>query len=181
MQSAGAEIHKKPAVPGYLFLVFVLMISSSYVMIEPAPVDLGIVGLLTIGILLNRLNFSFTNIAPAFIFLYIFIIAAVFSMFEMSNVPIGMRDFAITLYLIISWYFFLGIISKYGDSAIKALMSGYTIAALLSATLGILAYFNVIPWQDVLLKFGRVKGFFKDFNVFGPFLIPITFYYHYNS
>jgi O-antigen ligase len=34
----------------------------------------------------------------------------------------------------------------------------------------------VIPYRDLLLKFGRAQGLFKDPNVYGPFLIPILIY-----
>lgn len=160
----------------FLLMIFIIMTTSSFVIIEPAPFDLGVIFLLIIGILLHKLKFSTSNIAPALIFLYLFILGSIISMFEMADFNAGIRDFVITFYLILSWYFFLGVIESYSHNAIKALMNGYTIAAIISSTFGILAFFNLIPLQDVLVKFDRVKGFFKDFNVFGPFLIPVALY-----
>jgi O-antigen ligase len=47
--------------------------------------------------------------------------------------------------------------------------------AVLSALLVTTAYFLPVPGRDVLLADGlRARGLFKDPNVFGPFLIPIT-------
>jgi hypothetical protein len=42
--------------------------------------------------------------------------------------------------------------------------------------LGVGAYFQLIPGQNLLLVNGRPKGLFKDPNVFGPYLVPMALY-----
>lgn len=176
MQNIHTTLPKKQNPSFYLLLVFLIMASSSVVLIEPAPVDLGIMFLLAAGVVFQRLKFSYSNLTVAAIFLYLFIVGSIISMFELPHTTLGVRDFAITFYLILSWFLFIGIIEMYGEKAVKTLLYGYTVAALFSAVIGILTFFNIIPWQDILMKFSRVKGLFKDPNVFGPFLIPIALY-----
>lgn len=161
---------------GYLILVFIIMASSSIVLIEPAPVDIGVIFLLGVGILFHTIKLPYSNILTGSIFLYILIIANLMSMFELEDSTAGLKYFAITFYLVLSWFLIIGLIGQYGDRAVRILFNGYTIAALFAASIGILSYFGVIPWQDTLMKVGRVQGLFKDPNVFGPFLIPIALY-----
>ena len=54
----------------------------------------------------------------------------------------------------------------------KQVVVWYLTAALISAALGVLAVLAPIPGRGTLLFDGRAEGFFKDPNVFGPFLIP---------
>ena len=176
MQTVQTSLPKKQSPSLYLLLVFLIMASSSIVLIEPAPVDIGIAFLLAAGILFQRLHFSYANLTSGIIFLYLFVVASLFSMFELTHTSIGVRDFAITFYLILSWFLYIGIIEMYGDKAVKTMLYGYIVAAIFSAVIGILTFFNIIPWQDVLMKFSRVRALFKDPNVFGPFLIPIALY-----
>ncbi|MFP3357309.1 hypothetical protein R0K17_08055 [Planococcus sp. SIMBA_143] len=176
MRNPGTLMPQKQASSFYLWLVFLIMASSSIVLIEPAPVDFGLIFLLVAGILFQRLRFSYANLTPALLFLYLFVVASLISMFELPHTLLGVRDFAITFYLILSWFLYIGIIEMYGQKAVKILFYGYTLAAVFSAAIGILTFFGIIPWQEILMKFSRVKGLFKDPNVFGPFLIPIALY-----
>ncbi|RLJ90593.1 O-antigen ligase family protein [Planococcus citreus] len=176
MRNPDTLMPQKQASSFYLWLVFLIMASSSIVLIEPAPVDFGLIFLLVAGILFQRLRFSYANLTPALLFLYLFVVASLISMFELPHTLLGVRDFAITFYLILSWFLYIGIIEMYGQKAVKILFYGYTLAAVFSAAIGILTFFGIIPWQEILMKFSRVKGLFKDPNVFGPFLIPIALY-----
>lgn len=176
MRNPDTLMPQKQASSFYLWLFFLIMASSSIVLIEPAPVDFGLIFLLVAGILFQRLRFSYANLTPALLFLYLFVVASLISMFELPHTLLGVRDFAITFYLILSWFLYIGIIEMHGQKAVKTLFYGYTLAAVFSAAIGILTFFGIIPWQEILMKFSRVKGLFKDPNVFGPFLIPIALY-----
>ena len=49
----------------------------------------------------------------------------------------------------------------------------------MTATVGILGYFDLIPSSDLFTRYGRAKGAFQDPNVFGPFLIlPACYLLH---
>lgn len=161
--------------PNYLIIVWIVMAISGVVFIEPAPMDLGIIMLLVLGILLRKLTLSISN-PKVCILLFVFLLANVISFFGVSNSVVAFRYFLITLYLILSWLFYIFFVTTYREKAVKILFSGYTFAAVSSAFLGLLAYFSIIPDNEILVKFGRISGFFKDPNVFGPFMIPIALY-----
>src|SRR5690606_6566762 len=112
----------------FLVLIFLVMATSSIVLIEPAPVDLGIVFLLCFGIMFQTVKFPYLNIGVGSFFLYFFIVASLISMFGLEDPRNGIRDFSITMYLILSWYLFIGVTGYYGDRAMKALLNGYIIA-----------------------------------------------------
>jgi hypothetical protein len=77
-----------------------------------------------------------------------------------------------------SWYmattalFFAMVMSE--DTAVRLdqLSRGYVFGAVITSLAGILGYFHLIPGgYDLLTLYGRAKGFFKDPNVLGAFLI----------
>ena len=109
---------------------------------------------------------------PSFLLL-IFIEANLISMFFATRDPqIASKYFLITFYLILSWVFFCGLLNKYNEHAPALLLSGYLASAVFAATTGILAYLGVIPDFGLIIRLsGRLTGFFKDPNVFGPYLV----------
>ena len=56
----------------------------------------------------------------------------------------------------------------------KIIIFGYAIAALISAILGAIGYYRLLPWYSYFMyDASRVMAQFKDPNVFGPFFIPL--------
>jgi O-antigen ligase len=79
--------------------------------------------------------------------------------------------------MIASWLFVVGLLGRYGERGMLCVMSAFTIAGVVSATLAIAAYFNLAPpLNEWVLFFDRIKGFFKDPNVFGPYLVIAAVY-----
>ena len=54
----------------------------------------------------------------------------------------------------------------------RVVARAYVFAAVTSALLGSLALLVAFPGAELLLEDGRVRAFFQDPNVFGPFLVP---------
>lgn len=152
-----------------------LMTISCVVFVEPSPYDLLITVLFS-GILLtsNRRIMRFQGAPLAM--LWIFLSCNIVSMFFADDSSQALRFFMITLYLVASWLFFSSILNRYGEKALDIMFSGYTLAAIFSATIGTLAFLKLIPYYDYLTKYGRASGLFKDPNVFGPFLVPIVIF-----
>lgn len=157
----------------YLGLIFVLMASSSFVIVDPAPVDLLIIISFVLGF------FSFFRYSSALAipitFLLIFALANLISTFVVEDVTRALYFLSIRAYFIVSWLLFVGITRRFGVKAVKIIFSGYIFASILAIALGFLAFFHILNW-DFLTFAGRPKGLFKDPNVFGPFLIPIVLY-----
>jgi O-antigen ligase len=152
-----------------------LMAISCVVYIEPSPYDLLIVVLFAIVLLASsRKKYRFQG-APVGM-LWFFLACNIVSMFFADSFPQALKFFMVTAYLIVSWMFFSIILSRFGQKALDVMFSGYTVAALFSATIGTFAFLKLIPYYDYLTKYGRASGLFKDPNVFGPFLVPVAVY-----
>lgn len=168
------RIKTKPSY--FLFLLWLVMCLSGIVFIEPAPVDFGVVVLTVSGLMMSRYTF-FTDVKLPAIFLFSFLAGNLTSILLAEDISRAISYFLITLYMVVSWVFFLGVSNRYGERVLRLIFSGYTVAAVTSAFTTVLAYFNVVPFfYSQALKFGRGAGFFKDPNVFGPFLIPVCLY-----
>lgn len=151
------------------------MMLSGITIIEPAPTDIGLIIIIIIGIYTNKLKYD-KKVITMVLLLSIILIANIISFFKVENMSIALRYILITFYLIMSTLFYIGFVGEYKMDGVKVLLSGYTFAATASAVIGILAYFSVLPYSEIFLKYGRISGFFKDPNVFGPFMIPIIIY-----
>src|SRR5699024_1449476 len=82
----------------------------------------------------------------------------------------------ITIYCIISWLFLTSIGTFFGSSFIKIIFYAYVLACMVIVIPGLIAYLYPFEMLDIFLWEGRMKGLFKDPNVFGPFLIPATLF-----
>ena len=149
------------------------MATGTVVLVEPAPIDLLLMVLLVFGLLLGKLAFVPAHEAPL-VLLAIFLAANIISMVNAGDMETAIRYFGITAYLAASWVFFTGVLTRHGYRAVRILMNGYTIGGLVSVIPGTLSYFRIIGHQDFFLRFGRPQGFFKDPNVFGPYMVPIV-------
>ena len=159
----------------YFGFVTLAMAAGAVVLIEPAPVDVALMALLVCGLFLGAFRFTQSQGVP-FILFGCIAIANLVSLAEAIDLPRGILYCATTMYLMLSWVFYAGFVSRYGNQAVQSIWNGYVIAGLVSAIPAILAYFRVIPFQQTLLLFGRPKGFFKDPNVYGPYLVPMVLY-----
>jgi hypothetical protein len=77
----------------------------------------------------------------------------------------------VSCFLAFSSIFFAMALAENTQGRLDALLAGYTAGAAVVALIGVLAWFHVIPGQDIFLVNGRARATFKDANVFGPFLI----------
>ncbi len=151
------------------FLVFL----SGFVMVEPSPSDLGLIGLIVVWSLLGlRLN---RYILPLTILLMLYLAGGLLSLTQMEEIASRSVAYMITTgYLVASAIFFAAIVSYDPEQRLQAIRRGYIAGATIVALVAILAYFNAIPHADLFKLYARAKGTFKDPNVFGPFLaLPI--------
>jgi hypothetical protein len=164
-------------VPNRLFLIGVgiAIALSSIVMYEPAPVDALVLGLLLVGFLSGILGFR--GIQPVgLVPLAIFAVANIVSLYDPLNATRATWYVFVTLYLCLSWLFFVSFLWTYGTVGMRTIVKTYSFAAMICIVPGLLSYFNVIGFQHYLLLYGRPKGTFKDPNVYGPYLIPVALF-----
>jgi O-antigen ligase len=83
----------------------------------------------------------------------------------------------VTLYLSVACFVLAGFILKKPEAHIRLIMNAYMWSAAISALLGIIGYFDLVPGAyDLFTGFGRARGGFKDPNVFAPYLVPPLVY-----
>lgn len=159
----------------YASFLWMVLASSATVFVEPAPVDLGIMLLFVSGLLLKRLTFTRSLFVPTF-FVFLFLMGNLLSMFKAEYATAAVRYETITVFVLVLWFLFVGLFSKHKYKAVGVVFSGYVFAAVTSALITTFSYFIYNPLSNIVMKVGRGMGFFKDPNVFGPFMIPCALY-----
>ncbi len=162
-----------------LFLSFYAFLSG-FVFIEPSPAEILFV--IFVALLLIRLKFNLHFMLETLIILFFPLFTSTLSGLFQDGF-INVRFIVIDLYLF-GFYFILvsAIMTERLNSIelIKTVMKYWTLAALINIFAGLYCYATgkqFLFGVDVI-KFGiRLKGFFKDPNVFGPFaVVPFVFH-----
>ncbi|MAS15559.1 MAG: hypothetical protein CMH69_19985 [Nitratireductor sp.] len=140
---------------------------SGFVIREPAPYELYMVGLIAIwalaGLRISR------RIAPLLALLVAFNIGGLISLSQLADLGTIPLYIAVSLFLALTSVFFAAIIEAESD-LLAVVFRAWVAAAAATALFGILGYFNAFPGASMFTKFGRAAGVFEDPNVFGPFL-----------
>ena len=105
-----------------------------------------------------------------------FVLSNLISLCLATDLKLGGRFFVITLFMIVSWLTFVGLLGAFQERGLCTLMSGYAFGGAAMALLAVLAYVGVLPFGEVFLYYNRIKGLFKDPNVFGPHLALASVY-----
>jgi O-antigen ligase len=163
-----------------LTFLFLTMSLSSIVLIEPSPYDLFLCLFILFGCIYSLYGFHSTLILPSF-FLLFFLLANLLSAFFAKNDGGAFFYFIITVYLVVSWIAIVGASFRYKNKIINTIFKGYVVAALISVTIGAIAFFFHSPVTETFLQFGRIRSLFKDPNVFGPFLVPAALFALYKT
>lgn len=155
----------------FLIVFAILVAVSSMVIIEPAPYDLLLVMFIGIAIICQYVRYVSNHFLPVFCLL-VFIETNVMSLFFVQDMNQAGYYLLITLYCVIAFIGMIGIAGFYGIALLPYVFYAYVFAGLLVVIPGMIAYAFQGTVLDLFLWEGRVKGLFKDPNVFGPFLVP---------
>ena len=153
-----------------LRLLFFSVLVSSFVMIEPAPYDFLMMLSMCLFFAFSKFTFSGDSVI-AIVVLLIFAISNFVPMYVAGDVGAALKYGLVTIYLMLSWLVVAGIAPRYGTGLIQVVLNAYVLSALISVLIGILAFFQWLPGSEMFFYFGRVKSFFKDANVFGPYVV----------
>jgi O-antigen ligase len=159
----------------YLVFVWVAVALGVLAVFEPSPSDIAIVLLFVVGLFTGKLRWSGKLTLP-FMLLGLFVLANLASLCYAIDPAAGALYFAITLFMLVSWMFLVGILTKYEERGLSAVMLAFATGGVVSALLAVLCYFNLAPFGEWVLFYDRIKGFFKDPNVFAPYLVIVAVY-----
>ncbi len=154
-------------------MVTLAVFLSGFVISEPAPYELFLVGLIGLWALFG-LKIS-RHVAPLLALLILFMTGGIISLVTMADLETGPMYMAVSGFLALSSVFFAAIIEARHDR-LKLIFNAWVAAGVITALLGILGYFGAIPGGENFTLYDRAKGAFQDPNVFGPFLVAPSLY-----
>ncbi len=156
-------------------LVWIAFAASGFVLFEPSPYDVLMLGTVLIfflaGLPIPRRSW------PLFLLLAAYIAGGFFASIVPALFAPTSINVIITGYLIASAIFVASYVPQNPLANFERIMNGWSVAAFYAALSGVLGYFNLAgPLSGTFLVYGRAKGTFEDPNVLGPFLVAPLLY-----
>lgn len=164
---------------GLLYVgLFVLFATSGFVFSEPAPYD-GILILIIGGVVVTGIKVP-KFLAPLFVLSCLVAVGHIIGSSQAYDLKYAGVHSLIKLYLSTSALLFACLAALNPQRFVTIVMTGTTLAALLTGTAGIIGILDLHPKATELFTlYDRAKGGFKDPNVMGPFLIlPVIYGVH---
>lgn len=144
---------------------------SGFVIEEPAPYELYMALLsvvwLACGLKLRR------EFGPLIICLMLYVSGGVASIPMAREMGDAAMYVAVSGFLAVTAIFYAAILAD-DPGRYRVIQSGYTVSAVLVASIGVAGYFNLFPGASYFTLYDRARGTFQDPNVFGPFLVLPT-------
>jgi O-antigen ligase len=157
-------------------LVWVAMVTCSFVLFEPAPVDLLMALVIVLVPLLGAARFGTVSLLGLIVWLTMTAVGIV-AVAASPTFGSALTHQIVTLFLAVGAFVLAGFIAKDPEYRFELIFSGYLIGALIAAAAGAIGYFNLLPGAyELFTNYGRAKGTFKDPNVLGAALAPAFIY-----
>lgn len=155
-------------------LVAFWVFCGGMIITEPSPYEVAFLLVLAVsltgGLGLHRGTLGLMVLFAAFI---PFATIAAFQV-RFATVSDALIYQAVTVFLFFTSYWIANYIADDPVRRMRLVMKAYLATALISAVLGTLGYLGV--GHELFTRYDRAKAFFKDPNVFGPFLmLPAAF------
>lgn len=155
-------------------LAWLMIAASSIVFIEPSVSDVLCIGALGLFFAQGMRMPRGARTAGVFILVYL---VANLAAASMAPEPLtAIRSLSIRFYMAAAWLLFTCLIYENPEKVVATVWNAYTVAALIAITAGIIGYYDIFGANDQLIENGRVRAFFKDPNVYGPFIVPVAIY-----
>ena len=146
---------------------------SGFVLHEPAPYELYMAGLMALwflfGLKIDR------GTAPLLVLVIFFNIGGMVAATQMADLHTAPLYLAVSIFLGLSSVFFAAATSA-RPTLFETIVLAWLLAGLMTAALGIIGYFELVPGAGIFTRHGRASGAFEDPNVFGPFLVLPAIY-----
>jgi O-antigen ligase len=157
-------------------LVWLAMTTSSFVLFEPAPVDLLMAIIIVLGPLLGVVQFGTVSLLGLIVWLAMTAVGII-AVAMAPTFGSALAHQIVTLFLAVGAFVLAGFIAKDPEYRFELVFSGYLIGALIAAAAGAIGYFSLFPGAyELFTNYGRARGTFKDPNVLGAALAPAFVY-----
>lgn len=155
-----------------LGIVWLTVALSFIVFTEPAPIDALTIGLFVLLPVVGLFDARRGLAAGYAVWLFIAAGMAV-SCFLARDTAEAATHSGVSFYLFGACFLFAAFVAKNPQAHARLIINAYFTATIIGAILGVIGYLDLFPGAfDLLTRYGRASGTFKDPNVFGPFLIP---------
>lgn len=157
--------------------VWLMFVSSFFVLREPAPCDVIIIASLVFFALPGmRLSIA---VIPLLSFLFLYNLAAFISYMMTTRSTEALYFVVSSIYMGLSAVFFSSYIFEDSHKRFENIKSGYVIGATIAALIGLAVYFDIGGFANVMAKFAhaelyqtqRATGAHKDPNVYSTYLV----------
>jgi hypothetical protein len=151
------------------FVLFVTVLASSFVFVEPSPHDV-LIFVLLLTCVTAHIGFD-RKLVPLLLLLLIWLIGGSLSLIQVGDQEKPIQYLGTSFYLCIAAVTFACLFSDGNAVRLAIMRRAYIITALIATATGYIGFFHLLPGADIFLESGRVSATFKDPNVYGPFLI----------
>jgi O-Antigen ligase len=159
----------------YETAVAIGLVLMGVVRFEPAPPDLCFAVIMTVAAMTGRFHLRRVPLVVRWT-VGLLLVINLLSMMDVVSTSVGLRFLFITVYLAIFSLWLTGYLNS--PARARLILVTWLAIALFSSVISVLALNVHIPGRSLILGSvdgaERADGFFKDPNVFGPFLIPIA-------
>ena len=150
--------------------LWLLMVSSWYVLMEPAPYELLFALCLLFyapgGLVVPPV------LSPLIVFLTLYNVGGVASLSQALSDPLAVTFTIVSVYMAVTALFFAFCVAAEPMGRMNVIRNGYIIAGLFGAITGIVGYFDIASLGESWAPIQRAQGTFKDPNVLSTFLVP---------
>ena len=150
-------------------VLYITVLLSSVAFIEPSPHD-ALMGVLAVAGLVAGIRFPRLLVLP-FLLLMLWNVAGLSAAIQVTGEDKVIQYVITSFYLAIAALLFAMIFSDNTMARLATMRSAYILTAAIVSIVGAIGYFRVFPGAEMFTLNGRAQGFFKDPNVYGPFLI----------
>jgi O-antigen ligase len=153
-----------------LVVIYVTVLASSAVFIEPSPHD-ALMGILALASFAAGVRFD-RKFAPLFLFLLVWNVGGLLSLLNVLGQEKTVQYSATSVYLAIAAVIWACVFAQNTMMRFAAVRKAYIFTAVIGALAGITGYFSMFPHaHEWFAHDERALGAFKDPNVYAPFLI----------
>jgi hypothetical protein len=154
--------------------IWLLFASSFLVIVEPAPFEICF-GLMLAVFMLTGLRISIMFL-PLIALLVLYNLGGGMSLMTVADETRAIWFIAISIYMALMGIVVAAVFSEDVERRLAAMKAGYVFAGVIASITGIIGYFDIAGTGELLTRYGRAQGTFKDPNVFSTFLIlPFVF------
>lgn len=154
--------------PSLRAALLVMMTISGVVLVEPAPFDILIAVFFTVLVLCGRLKLPSIMRLPLGLLAAFLFFNCASGGYASDNTALA-RFFIINVYMVVIFLSIAGVVYTWRDGA-HIVYQGYFISCVLIGSISLFFFFSGHHPELVFVN-GRLKGTFKDPNVFAPFMV----------